>query len=303
MWNRAWVWSMLSVAMLGGCQTVDDAKVVISPELNSQSTMYSLKSPEGFMVSAQQYQQQFGDFSVRQLQSTGTSSTTTPIERSFGEWSRDVANAAFLFLVFDVRDHYPGFDERNQRVSHSEFQFDLQQQAATTHVDCRVLAIATETVYERDGAGYAGASKSQRDQSTLGCRFTEQGVVSELIIDTGREKPARLRLRHGSTNITMTALNKVQMLVGGQWRTPAWPGPNAMYGTSFSIDGVEQAAVSMYGKTPKIWLANGLEPTRQRLLAAVAYTMILHSWSDATWLHEAAPGGTAGGAQSPVPWH
>lgn len=290
-----------TMALLVGCQTVDDSKVTISPELNSRATMYSIQQPMGFLT-ADQYQQQLGDLHILNVDISGTRTTTTPIYRSVSEWSHDVANAAFLFLVFDIRHNYPGFDERNQQLVESRFRFDIEQAGIRVHTECRRLVIQTQTVYQRDSSGDAIDTSTARDQARLGCVFTEQGQISELLVSTVRGKAPSIRLRHAHHPLSLTPLRGVQMLVGGQWQAMPMFGAVGLHGLSIADQGTEQAAVSLFGTKNKLWLDKTVAAERQRLLVAAGYSLILYSWTDDEWLMAAASD-TADAAQSPVPWH
>lgn len=290
-----------TVVLLVGCQTVDDTKVTISPDLNSRATMFSINQPTG-LLTADKYQQQLGDMRIFNVDIGGTRTTSTPIYRSVGEWSHDVANAAFLFLVFDMRSNYPGFDERNQQVSESRFSFDIEQAGINVHTECRRLVVQTQTVYQRDNSGDAIDSSTAREQASLGCVFTEQGQVSELLVSTMHGKAPSMRLRHAQQTLALKPLGGLQMLVGGKWQAMPMFGAVGLQGLSVADQGIEQAAISLFGSHNKLWLDKSLPAERQRLLVAAAYSLILYSWNDTDWLIDAAPD-TADAVRSPTPWH
>jgi hypothetical protein len=287
---------------LTGCRTIDDMKVNISPDLNSRATMYNVVQPRG-MINNQSYHQVFGDFAIDGVDFSWSKTTSQRIDRSLAEWSKDVANAAFLFLVFDIRDHYPGFWDKNKLMTQRDFSFDLHQHGATVHADCRLLSVETETVYDRDNDNRPTEYSISRDQSTLGCVFTENGQISELLVDTPKEQPARMRLRHGTAPLELTVLKGMQMLSGGKWEQPGWAGPYSVHGMSFRSEGVEQGAVSLLGPFPKIWLDNKLTVERQRLLATASYSLIMYNWLDGMWTSDLSLSGIGNALQNPVPLH
>lgn len=292
--------ALMSIVMVG-CRTIDDMKVNISPDLNSRATMYNVVEPSGH-VTNKSYHQVFGDFTINNTEFSWTETTTVPIDRSLGDWGRDVANAAFLFLVLDIRDNYPGFVDQNRVMSQREFSFDLQHHGAQVHSQCRLLFVSTQTVYDEDNSHRPTDYSSNREQSTLGCVITENGQVSELLIDTPNAKPARMRLRHGAAPIELTVLKGLQMLSEGRWEQPAWSGPFSVHGMAFSSAGTEQGAVSLMGPFPKIWLDNSVAESRQRLLAAASYSLIMYNWLDSVWTSDSMFSGSGPSAQSPVPW-
>lgn len=301
--NKSILAAMTALACsLIGCRTIDDMKVNISPDLNSRATMYNVVQPSGY-VDNKSYHQVFGDFSVDNVDFSWSETTTVPIDRTIADWGKDVANAAFLFLVFDIRDNYPGFWDQNRLMTQREFSFDLKHHGATVHSQCRLLSVETETVYERGNDNRPSEYSHHREQSTLGCVITENGQISELLIDTPTDKPARMRLRHGTAPVELSVLKGLQMLSEGRWEQTSWAGPYSVHGMAFSAEGVEQGAVSLMGPFPKIWLDNRVAEPRQRLLAAASYSLIMYNWLDSMWTSDGMFSGTGPAPQSPAPWH
>lgn len=287
---------------LVGCRTIDDMKVNISPDLNSRATMYNVVQPSG-RITDQSYHQVFGDFSIDNVDFSWSETTSMPIDRTIAEWGKDVANAAFLFLVFDIRDNYPGFWDQNRLLTQRQFSFDLKHHGATVHSQCRLLTVETETVYERGTDNRPSEYSHHREQSTLGCVLTENGQVSELLIDTPTDKPARMRLRHGAAPVELSVLQGLQMLSQGRWEQSSWLGPYSVHGMAFSAEGVEQGAVSLMGPFPKIWLDNRVAEPRQRLLATASYSLIMYNWLDSTWTSDLSSSDIAHALQNPTQLH
>lgn len=275
----------LLLSTLLGCQTIDAPKVAINPALDANAIQLTAKRPSGWL-SDKAYEQQQPLWQVERMDVSWQQTETVPMTALKARWQQQDLDNLFVFMLLDIEEYHPWWIEQNALFHQQRFSFDLAYAEGRTHADCRILSTDAQQVYRRNQQQDIEVQSQQRSQSTLGCRLTEQGQVTEFLLDSVKGQAPRVRLNHGGEGYRVQPLTRLLYAQDGQWRALPNFGGQQIHGFEFYRGSQAMAAVNLRAEPLTIRLNPAQSATEQRLLLAASYSLLMLEFLDAHWQSE-----------------
>ncbi len=270
-----------SLLLLSGCKTISDYSVPLPTPFLTNADVFTLKQP-GPVLTDKAYEQQSGPFVVSQMDISWTS--TEKRTQAPGDSAVDtVINLLFADIDQQVLRH-----TIQQR---QEYKFTAAQGALSTQVYCRLLSHSVQqeeiprgedqpsTV---DGGHSPDTRGAERQHTQLGCVLSQGDRQWQLSLKLQQQQEPVLTLQSGADRYQLAGIHQSLQKIDNQWQQVPDIGVN-FQGLQISNQGQHLAALSLAGKTPKIWLSRQLTAEQQNILFAASYSIQMMNWLDRDW--------------------
>lgn len=263
--------------LIGGCQMVTDQAMVLDPTFSRAATEFRLQKPT-WTIKDDAYHQSFGGFQINELDLSGKSLRQQQTSSDFV--LGDAGDLAFQFLFHDVVNLDPQWVNTYNVTGEQDFEFNVQMPAqSVVHSNCKMLyqGQAEETT-DNDVNSYNWQRNTEL-MSFLGCVVTQNGEISELIVERKNGLAPKFKLHRGKTQLRIDPVETALFQTNERW-TPTPMLDGHVFGYNFFIDNQQVAAVTIDSQFPKIWILNEQTPAQQQWLVAVAYSIMMFNWQD-----------------------
>ncbi len=270
--------STFAVAVLvAGCQMVTDQAMVLDPIFSRAATEFRLQRPT-WTIKDDAYHQSFGSFQVNGLDLSGKSMRQQQVGSEFV--LGDAGDLMFQFLFHDVISLDPQWVKTYNVTGEQDYEFNVQMTAqGAVHSTCKMLYQGQAEETTDNGVNSYNWQTNSELMSFLGCVVTQNGEISELIVERKHGAPPKLKLHKGSIKLRIEPVTTALYQTNERW-TPTPVLDDKIYGYNFFIDNQQVAAVAVDGEFPKIWILNEQAPSQQQWLVAVAYSIMMFNWQD-----------------------
>lgn len=268
--------ALLCVAGLTACQSTPEEDMPIPVTFAQQAQQYPIKRPV-VTLSDEAFHQNIGAFHIENMDLSGKY-----LEKvSSGTGWKTTATGGLLFqLLFHDAVNTRG-DLVSEFSSRGEQSFSFNVAAAglaPVHSECQLLVFGTGEETLDNGVNSYNWQTSEQAASYLGCKLTQQGQVSELIVERKSGAKPSFRLHQGAQVFQLD---------------PVQAGPNlSQYNPLFQPveDGYllgqnagVQSALQLSLDQSRLWLGKDVAPAQQQWLLAVMFSLQLYHWQDRNW--------------------
>jgi hypothetical protein len=268
--------TLLCVSALAGCQMPPETEMPIPATFSQQAQQYPVKRPVVTMSDAA-FQQNIGPFQIEQMNLSGKYMEKVTMNTG---WKTTVTGGLLFQLLFHDTVNTRG-DLVSDFSTRAEQSFNFNVAAAglaPVHSDCQLLVFGTGEETLDNGVNSYNWQTSQPVVTYFGCRLTQNGQISELVVERKAGSAPTFRLHQGKQVIDLT---------------PVHSGPdlsqyNALYqpvevGYLFAKDAVVQSAQQLSLNQSRLWLGNEVTPAQQQWLLAVMFSLQMYHWQDRNW--------------------
>ena len=272
-------------AALNACQTISDQAIVLDPQFSREATEYRLQRPT-WTLKDEAYQQNFGQFTINEIDLSGKSMQRR--QTSSHLVMNDTDDLVFQFLFHDVVNLDPQRVNSYHMIGEQDFEFKVQHPLqSAVHSRCKMLYQGqSDVTTDNEVNSYNWETQSQL-QNHLGCVLSQNGQISELLIEQQGQATPQLKLHKGSVRLRIEPVTTALYKVGDRW-TPTPMITDQVFGYNFFLDEQQVAAVTVDNNFPKLWLANQQSAEQQQWLVAVAYSFIMFDWHN-DWQQNGRP--------------
>jgi hypothetical protein len=270
-----------SMMLLSGCKTISDYSVPLPTPFLTNADVFTLKQP-GPLLTDKAYEQQSGPYAVSQMDISWAS--TEKRTQAPGDSAVDtVINLLFADIDQQVLRH-----TIQQR---QEYKFTSGNGTLNTQVYCRLQShsVQQEEIPRGedkpssvDGGHSPDTRGAERQHTQLGCVLTQGDRQWQLSLKLQQQQEPVLTLQSGNDRYQLSGIHHSLQKIDNQWQQVPDIGVN-FQGLQISNQGQPLAALSLPGKTPKIWLGRQLTAEQQNILFAASYSIQMMNWLDRDW--------------------
>ena len=278
---QGWITKLLVIASasaaVAGCQSVTDQAIVLDPVFSRAASEYRLQKPT-WTIKDDAYHQTFGSFQINNLDLSGKSMRQQQIDSDFV--LGDAGDLAFQFLFHDVVNLNPQWVNTYNVTGEQDFEFNVQMATQSgVHSNCKMLYQGQAEETTDNGVNSYNWQRNTELMSFLGCVVTQNGEISELIVERKNGLAPKFKLHRGKTQLRIEPVETALFQTNERW-TPTPMLGGHVFGYNFFIDNQQVAAVTVDSQFPKIWILNDQAPAQQQWLVAVAYSIMMFNWQD-----------------------
>ena len=267
---------VLCVAGLTACQSTPEEDMPIPVAFAQQAQQFPIKRPV-VTISDEAFQQNIGAYRIENMDLSGK--YMEKVSTNTG-W-RTTATGGLLFqLLFHDSVNTRGdlVSEFSSRGEQS-FSFDVAAAGlAPVHSECQMLVFGTGEESLDNGENSYNWQTSTQAASYFGCKFTQQGQLSEFIIKRKTGAAPSFRLHQGTAEVQIN---------------PVHSGPDLSHynplfqpveeGYLFGQNTAVQSALQLSLDQSRLWLGSDVAPAQQQWLLAVMFSLQLYHWQDRNW--------------------
>lgn len=265
-----------SVLLLTACQSTPEEDMPLPVGFAEQAQQLPLKRPV-LTFSDDAWQQQIGTYQLNNMDLSGKSMQKVS---SGTEWQTTARGGLLFQLIFHDNVNVAGeiVNKYNSKAEQT-FSFDIQAPGtATVHSECQILVFGHGEETTDNGVNSYNWQTSEQELSYLGCRLTQDGQVSQLVVEDKAGTAPVYRLHQGSHMLNLTPVLAAPELAkynsffqGGE--------------TGFLLnDGaLQQAALQLSHDESRLWLKKGLPANAQAWYIAALFSLQMYHWQDTQW--------------------
>lgn len=265
-----------SVLFLTACQSTPEEDMPLPSGFAEQAQLLPLKRPV-LTFSDDAWHQQIGTFQLKNMDLSGK---TMQKVSSGTEWQTTARGGLLFQLIFHDNVNVAGeiVNKYNSKAEQT-FSFDIQAPGtATVHSECQILVFGHGEETTDNGVNSYNWQTSLQELSYLGCRLTQDGQVSQLVIEDKAGAAPTYRLHQGSKQLELTPLSAAPELAkyhsffqGGETGFLLSNGP------------VQQAALQLSHDQSRLWLKKDLPANAQAWYIAALFSLQMYHWQDTQW--------------------
>ncbi len=276
-----WIKRLLTIAvgsgLVAGCQMVTDQAMVLDPAFSREATEFRLQKPT-WTIKDDAYHQTFGSFQVNELDLSGKSIRKQQTGSDFV--LGDSGDFMFQFLFHDVISLDPQWVNTYNLTGEQDYEFNVQMTSLpAVHSNCKMLYQGQAEESTDNGVNSYNWQTKTELMSFLGCVVTQNGEISELIVERKHGLAPKFKLHKGKTKLRIDPVETALYQTNERW-TPTPMLDGQVFGYNLFIDNQQVAAVTIDSQFPKIWILNKQPPAQQQWLVAVAYSIMMFNWQD-----------------------
>lgn len=265
-----------SVLLLTACQSTPEEDMPLPVGFAEQAQLLPLKRPV-LTFSDDAWHQQIGTFQLNNMDLSGKSMQKVS---SGTEWQTTARGGLLFQLIFHDNVNVAGeiVNKYNSKAEQT-FSFDIQAPGtATVHSECQILVFGHGEETTDNGVNSYNWQTSEQELSYLGCRLTQDGQVSQLVVEDKAGAAPVYRLHQGSRLLDLTPVSAAPELAkyhsffqGGE--------------TGFLLnDGaLQQAALQLSHDESRLWLKKDLPANTQAWYIAALFSLQMYQWQDTQW--------------------
>lgn len=265
-----------SVWLLTACQSTPEEDMPLPVGFAEQAQLMPLKRPV-VTFSDDAWHQQIGTYQLNNMDLSGKSMQK---DSSGTEWQTTARGGLLFQLIFHDNVNVAGeiVNKFNSKAEQT-FSFDIQAPGtATVHSECQILVFGHGEETTDNGVNSYNWQTSEQELSYLGCRFTQDGQVSQLVVEDKAGVAPTYRLHQGSRQLNLAPVLAAPELAkynsffqGGE--------------TGFLLnDGaLQQAALQLSHDESRLWLKKDLPANTQAWYIAALFSLQMYHWQDTQW--------------------
>jgi len=232
-----------------------------------------LKHPN-IMFTDDAWHQQIGAF---QLTNMDLSSITTERVSSGTSWQTKGRGGLLFQLIFHDHVDFSGhFIDRFNTRAEQNFSFQIQATGqAPVHAQCQILLFGIVEESQDNDVYHDDLRKSAPSSSYLGCKLTQQGLVSQLVVEESVGAKPKVRLHQGSKPV---AVSLAAVAPGIAQYNANFHGGTAGY--LLANDDQTQAALQLSRNQSRLWLRQDLPAAQQQWLVAALFSLQMFDWQN-----------------------
>lgn len=272
---------LLSIAlcasvMLAACKSTPEEDMALPVGFEQQAQLMPLKRPV-VTFSDEAWHQAIGPFQLTNMDLSGK--TTEKVSTSTG-WQTTGRGGLLFQLMFHDEVNLSGdvVNKFNTRAEQS-FSFDLQAQgAASVHVECQILVFGQGEETLDNGVNSYNWQTSEQQLSYLGCKLTQDGQVSTLVVEEKAGAAPTYRLNQGSIALTVAPQLQEPQLAkynsffqGGEYGYLVGDGQSTAAALQLSLD------------QSRLWVSKALPASTQQWYVAALFSLQMYDWQNRQW--------------------
>jgi hypothetical protein len=268
--------AMVCTLAVSGCQSIPEEDMALPVAFSQRAQQFPVKHP-AVTFSDEAFHQNFGPFRIDEMDLSGKYMQKVTMDTG---WKTSTTGGLLFQLLFHDTVNTRG-DLVSDFSTRAEQSFNFNVAAAglaPVHSDCQLLVFGTGEETLDNGVNSYNWQTSQPVVTYFGCRLTQNGQISELVVERKAGSAPTFRLHQGKQVIDLT---------------PVHSGPdlsqyNALYqpvevGYLFAKDAVVQSAQQLSLNQSRLWLGNEVTPAQQQWLLAVMFSLQMYHWQDRNW--------------------
>jgi hypothetical protein len=264
------------VVSVTACQSTPEDDMPLPVGFEQQAQLLPLRRPV-VTFSDDAWHQQMGGF---QLNNMDLSGKTMQKVSSGTEWQTTARGGLLFQLIFHDNVNVAGeiVNKYNSKAEQS-FSFDIQAPGtATVHSECQILVFGHGEETTGNDVNSYNWQTSEQELSYLGCRLTQDGQVSQLVVEDKAGSAPVYRLHRGSHLLDLTPVSAAPQLAkfnsffqGGE--------TGYLLGSGAS----QQAALQLSHDHSRIWLKKDLPAEAQAWYIAALFSLQMYHWQNDRW--------------------
>lgn len=272
---------LATLILAGGCKTISDYSVPLPTPFLTNADVYTLKQP-GPLLTDKAYEQQSGPFAVSQMDISWVS--TEKRTQAPGDSALDTM-INLLFADIDQQIFHHTIQQQQ------EYKFSTSLGGLSTQVYCRLIShsVQQEEIPRGedkpssiDGGHSPDSRRAERQHTQLGCVLSQGDSQWQLSLKIQQQQEPVLTLQSAAAQYQLTGIHHSLQKIDNQWQQVPDIGVN-FQGLQIRNNQQTLAAMSLSGKTPKVWLSRQLTAEQQTILFAASYSIQMMNWLDRDW--------------------
>jgi hypothetical protein len=272
---------LLSIALcaavtLAACKSTPEEDMSLPVGFEQQAQLLPLKRPV-LTLTDEAWHQAIGPFQLTNMDLSGKS--TEKVSTSTG-WQTTARGGLLFQLMFHDEVNLSGdvVNKFNTRAEQT-FSFDLQAQgAAAVHAECQILVFGQGEETLDNGVNSYNWQTSEQQLSYLGCKLTQDGQVSTLVVEDKAGTAPVYKLNQGSIALTVSPVQEVPELAkynsffqGGEYGYLVGDGQNTKAALQLSLD------------QSRLWVSKDLPAATQQWYVAALFSLQMYDWQNRQW--------------------
>lgn len=267
---------MVCTLAVSGCQSIPEEDMALPVAFSQQAQQFPVKRP-AVTISDQAFHQNFGPFRIDAMDLSGKYMQKVTMDTG---WKTSTNGGLLFQLLFHNSVNTRGdlvsdFSTRGEQ----NFSFNVAADGVSpVHSECQILVLGHGEESLDNGVNSYNWQTSEQAASYFGCKITQQGLVSELIIERKAGSAPTFRLNQGATPIQMVPVRSGPDLSQySKVYQPVEDGYLIQQGTTV------QSALQLSLNQSRFWLGKDVVSTQQQWLIAVMFSLQMYHWQDANW--------------------
>lgn len=266
----------ITVVALSACKSTPEEDMSLPAGFEQQAQLLPLKRPV-VTFSDEAWHQTLGAFQLNNMDLSAKS--TEKVSTSTG-W-QTTARAGLLFqLVFHDEVNLSGdvVNKFNTRAEQT-YSFDIQAQGARpVHAECQILVFGQGEETLDNGVNSYNWQTSEQQLSYPGCKLTQDGLVSTLVVEEKAGTPPIYKLNQGSTILKVSPVQEMPQLAK---YNSFFQGTE--YGYLVADSQHTQAALQLSLDQSRLWVSKALPASEQQWYVAALFSLQMYHWQNRQW--------------------
>lgn len=264
------------VLVVSACQSTPEPDVTVPAGLQTNATKYSIHRPI-LTIQDDAYHQMIGPFQITAMDLSGKSTESHNVQSG---WQQSTTGGVLFQVLFHDNVNTAGdIVDRYQTRGEQTYQFDVKGPANSVHANCQLMVLGHTEANRDNGVNSYNWQVSEQDVSYLGCELTQQGKVSQLLVERKMGQPPVYQLRQGATPLLLTPLFEIPQMAKYQ---------DVLQDSAvgFVVANNPQqplAALQLSLDQSRVWLANQATTEEQQWLVAALFSLQMYHWLDRGW--------------------
>lgn len=268
--------ALFTIVALSACKSTPEEDMSLPVGFEQQAQLMPLKRPV-VTLADEAWHQAIGPFQLTNMDLSGKS--TEKVSTSTG-WQTTARGGLLFQLMFhdDVNLSGDVINKFNTRAEQS-FSFDIQAQGASAvHAECQILVFGQGEETLDNGVNSYNWQTSEQQLSYLGCKLTQDGQVSELVVEDKAGTAPVYKLNQGSTALTVSPVQEAPELAkynsffqGGE------------YGYLVGDSQTTTAALQLSLDQSRLWVSKDLPANAQQWYVAALFSLQMYDWQNRQW--------------------
>jgi len=265
-----------SVLLLTACQSTPEEDMPLPVGFEQQAQLLPLKRPV-LTFTDDAWHQQIGAFQLNDMDLSGK---TMQKVSSGTEWQTTARGGLLFQLIFHDNVNLAGeiVNKYNSKAEQT-FSFDIQAPGtATVHSECQILVFGHGEETTGNEVNSYNWQTSEQELSYLGCRLTQDGQVSQLVVEDKAGAAPVYRLHQGSQQLDLAPVLAAPELA--KYNSFFQGGAT---GFLLSNGATQQAALQLSHDASRLWLKKDLPANAQAWYIAALFSLQMYHWQDTQW--------------------
>lgn len=268
--------ALLFSLALGACKSTPEEDMPLPVGFEQQAQLMPLKRPV-LTLTDEAWHQTIGPFQLTNMDLSGKS--TEKVSTSTG-WQTTARGGLLFQLIFhdDINLSGDVVNKFNTRAEQT-YSFDIQAQGAKpVHTECQILVLGQGEETLDNSVNSYNWQTSEQQLSYLGCKLTQDGQVSTLVVEAKAGTPPVYKLNQGSKALTVSPVQETPELAkynsffqGGE------------YGYLVGDEQNTKAALQLSHDQSRLWVSKTLPADAQQWYVAALFSLQMYDWQNRQW--------------------